>query len=359
MNETKTLSQCIYCTRPPDGDEHWLPRGFGAFWGNSALKGRICSKCNTRLGRTLDQELIRTGHTGMTRQILGIAGPSGQAPSNVFEYKAASVELPIEAHSGLIAAGQLTPIAAIGRNPDGTLKAVQQRTLTIETVEGERVLVFPRAWGARQLRDATAARGVLGGKVIRAHAAPPETAEEFVEVSLSVIREVFGPGPFDVYHTRLDAPIGEIEYRHVRFNLSREYVRAVAKVAFHYYLWTCPWVGGDEPEFGAIKGFVSDDIGDESDFVQRQDCLVDRTGATRATGADCHMFVVFAGNRELLATLHFFSQSVGPEFPSFSVRLAARPTLVPTDWLRGHIAQYCDGFPGHAGELRELQRQPA
>jgi len=290
----------------------------------------------------------------MTRQLLGISGRSGQSSANVFEYKAAQLEKPIEAESATVIPGQLIPIQAVGRNSDGTLKSVQQRTLTIETTEGERILVFPRAWGAKQLRDAAAARGLLGGKVIRAHAAPPETAAEFIAASLHVIREVFGPGPIDVYHTKMDAPISETEYRRVRFNLSREYGRAIAKLAFHYFLWTCPWIGGDESEFEGIRGFVSDGNGDDHEFVQRQECLVDRTGVKDGVDPDCHMFVAFANERELLVTLHLFSQPVGPEFPSFGARLGGRPEAMPAGWLRGHIAQYSDGIPGHVGELREL-----
>lgn len=38
---------------------------------------------------------------------------------------------PIEVESASIVPGQLVPIQAVGRNPDGTLKVVQQRTLTI------------------------------------------------------------------------------------------------------------------------------------------------------------------------------------------------------------------------------------
>ena len=132
--------------------------------------------------------------------------------------------------------------------------------------------------GAKQLRDAAAARDLLGGKVIRAHAAPPETAAEFVTASLDVIRENFGSGPIDVYETKLDAPIGETEYRRVRFNLSRDHFRAIAKVAFHYFLWMCPWIGGDESEFDGIRGFVSNGDGDEHAFLQRHECLVDRAG---------------------------------------------------------------------------------
>lgn len=357
MCNAKTLTRCIYCPRPPDGEEHWLPRSFGAFRGNSLLKGRLCTECNARLGRTLDQELIRTGHTGMTRQLLGISGRSGQPSANVFEYKAAQLEKPIEAESGSIVPGQLIPIQAVGRNPDGTLKSVQQRTLTLATTEGERVLVFPRAWGAKQLRDAAAARDLLGVKVIRAHAAPPETAAEFVIASLDVIREVFGSGPIDIYETKLDAPMGETEYRRVRFNLSRDYLRAIAKVAFHYFLWTCPWIGGDESEFDGIRGFVSNGDRDENEFLQRHECLVDRAGVKDGAPPDCHMFVAFANDRELLVTLHFFSQPAGPEFPSFGARLGAKPEAMPAGWLRGHIAHYRQGIPGHAGELRELTGQ--
>jgi hypothetical protein len=290
----------------------------------------------------------------MTRQLLGIAGRSGQASTNVFEYKAAQLERPIEAESTSIVPGHLVPIQAVGLNPDGTFKSVQQRTLTIATVEGEHMLVFPRAWGAKQLRDAAAARGLLGGKVVRAHAAPPETATEFVTASLDVIREVFGPGPIDVYQTRLDAPMSETEYRRVRFNLSREYLRAITKLAFHYFLWTCSRIGGDESEFEAVRGFVSNGTGDENEFLQRHECLVDRTGVKEGTGPNCHMFAAYANDSEVLVTVHLFSQSAGPEFPSFGARLGDRPDAMPAGWWCGHIAQYAEGIPGHAGELREL-----
>jgi hypothetical protein len=290
----------------------------------------------------------------MTRQVLAVVGRSNQPSANVFEYRAAQLEKPIEADSASIVAGQLVPIQALGRNSDGTLKAVQQRTLTIVTTDGEHVLVFPRAWGPTQLRAAAEARGLIGGRVIRAHAAPPETGKEFVAESLTTIREVFGSGPIDVYQTSLDGPVAETEYRRVRFNLSREYLRAVVKVGFHYFLWACPWIGGDEPQFEAVRAFVRDGEGDEREFVQRHDCLVDRSAAKEGVNPDCHMFVVFANERELVATLHFFSQPVGTEFPSFAVRLGTRPDAVPAGWRRGHIAAYSDGITGHAGELREL-----
>ena len=72
----RVLSQCIYCDNPPDSDEHWLNPALGTFAGNTYLSGRLCSSCNVALGRTIDQELAYAGHTGVLRQVLGIAGPT-------------------------------------------------------------------------------------------------------------------------------------------------------------------------------------------------------------------------------------------------------------------------------------------
>jgi hypothetical protein len=294
----------------------------------------------------------------MTRQLLGIAGRPGQSVANVFEYRASQLERPIETDSASIGMGQPVPIQAVSRNPDGTMKAVQQRTLTIATPGGERVLVFPKAWGPKQLRDAAAARHLLGGKVVRAHAAPPETAEEFVSASRDVIWEVFGKSTFDVYQTRLDRPPAETEYRRLRFNLSRDYLRAVAKVGFHYFLWACPSVGGDETDFAAIREFVSADRGVVDDVLQRHDSRIDRTSPEEGgTDHDCHVLVAYANDADLLATIHFFSQSAGPQFPTFAVRLGHRPRVIRPGWLKGHIAEYCPDIPGHAGRLRELSHE--
>ena len=46
------------------------------------------------------------------------------------------------------------------------------------------------------------------------------------------------------------------------------YLRAVAKVAFHYFLWACPILRGNEPAFTEIRDFISDGTGNWRDLVQ-------------------------------------------------------------------------------------------
>jgi hypothetical protein len=75
------------------------------------------------------------------------------------EYRAAQLDRPIRAKSASIVPGQMTLVQAVGRNSDGTLRSVQQRTLTIATKDGERMLIFPRGWGPKQLREAASLAG--------------------------------------------------------------------------------------------------------------------------------------------------------------------------------------------------------
>lgn len=204
------IDSCIYCPNAPDGREHWLNRGLGTFHGNTFLTGRICTPCNIDLGGTIDLELLRSGHTGMTRQVLGIAGRSGHE-KNVFEYKASQLEPPVQVFHQ--ESGDWRPALekAIAKNPDGTLKAIQSRALTIATAEGKQTMPFPRGWGEKQLRAAAEARGFLGGTFECAHVPPPETVEEFVAASRDILRAVVGPFEIDVYRSRLDGEVNPIE----------------------------------------------------------------------------------------------------------------------------------------------------
>jgi hypothetical protein len=351
----KRIDQCIYCPNPPDGREHWLNRSLGTFHGNTLLTDRICTPCNVELGGTIDLELLRSGHTGMTRQVLGIGGRPGHEKKNVFEYRASQLEPPVQVFHQQNGDWQPVLEQAIAKNPDGTLRAIQARALTIDTEAGKQTMPFPRGWGEKQLRAAAEARGLLGGKLVSAHVPPPETVEEFVAASRDMLRAVFGPFEMDVYRTRFDGEVGPVEQTLVRFNLSPAFLRAVAKVSFHYFLWACPHIGGDEPEFEKIRSFVRRGLGEPSDFLSMNDSLVDRIPAEQGPGSDCHAFAAFCLDAGVIVQAHFFSQAVGPAFPTFVIRLGERPESLVKSWRRVHVAAYSDEFLGHDGVLRELK----
>lgn len=350
----KVIPSCVYCPNPPDGEEHWLIRALGTFAGNSYLTGRVCTPCNNALGKTIDQELARTGHTGFTRQLLGIAGRSHHASTDAFDYKTLQPDAPIQIFR-LEESGQTLVLErALRRNPDGTLVGEQRRQLVVSMPDGDHPLPFPIAWGVAQLRAAAEARGLLGGRPVAAYVPPPETLADFSESSRDTIRAVFGPFTLDAYTSSQDADTSDVVRTLVRFNLSIDYFRAVAKTAFHYLLWACPALGGDEPEFEAVRAFIRHGVGAPAEFVYTSDSLVSRNEAGQ--GPDCHMIAAFSIRAEgLFVQVHFFSQPVGPSSPTFAVRLGPRPESLQQSWRRGHIAVYQPSSDGHTGVLRALR----
>jgi len=354
----KVLTRCIYCPNAPDGEEHWLPQSLGVFEGNERLRGRVCTPCNVELGRTVDHVLAMTGPTALMRQVLGVGGKDDPNKRNVFDFKALQLEAPIQIFQGesLDDPVALQPFA---RNEDGTLKAAQRRTLTIRVGDTEKVMPFPKGWGEHQLRQAAEARGLLGGQVVRASAAPPETAQELLDASGEIIRAVFGRSVVDIYQTDLTQVPSSIEPTLVRFNISADYYRGVAKVAFHYLLWACPQVGGDEPEFSGIRGFVREGLGEVSTFVQADECRVDRKRPeSGGTDSDCHMFAVAVTPDGIVGTVHFFSQLNGPSYPTFAVWMGQAPPILPMGWVRAHVAEFRKDVAGHAGRLSEMFTSP-
>lgn len=350
----KTLRTCIYCANPPGGEEHWLNRSLGRFAGNTYLTGRLCTACNNFLGSTVDLELARTGPTGVLREVLNVEGRSKDARRSAFDYKASELEPPVQVFRAY--QGTLEPVLeqALRRESDGTLVAARGRVLVIATPTGQRELRFPKGWQAEQLREAARRRDLLGGRLVSAHVPPPETAEEFVHASRGILRDVFGPFEIDVYRTRADGPVGPVEPTLLRFNLSTSFLRGVAKIAFHYFLWACPQVGGDEPEFSELRAFVRHGAGEPSTFLGTSTSLVERTPVEGGLGPDCHVFTSCSLGADLVVQTHFFSQSVGPSFPTFVVRLGRRPTGLGADWHTAHAAVYEGGIAGHDGTLRDL-----
>ena len=133
------------------------------------------------------------------------------------------------------------------------------------------------------------------------------------------------------------------------------YLRAVAKVAFHYFLWACPILRGNEPAFTEIRAFISDGTGNWQDLVQldapqflptlQQGCLPERTS---------HFFHAVLTRDEARAFVQFFvGRSELP--PPARVRLAAKPLVIEGKDFACHQACYfdddADKADGHDGEL--------
>ena len=87
----KVIANCVYCSNPPNGQEHWLNRSLGTFAVNTLLIGRICTPCNVAFGGTIDLELARTAHTGVINLGKRLASRAVQATN---ERTSSTIRLP-------------------------------------------------------------------------------------------------------------------------------------------------------------------------------------------------------------------------------------------------------------------------
>jgi hypothetical protein len=306
--------------------------------------------------KNLGEPSIRNSPAPVTRECFGnywaSKAQSHHTKSDAFDYRALQPDVPIQIYRLGADGPELTLDRALWRNPDGTLVGMQRRLLVIATPDGEHQLAFPKGWGERQLRERAERQGLIGGRPVSAHVPPPETPDEFIEASRTIIRAVFGPCTFNVHTTRSDGELTDTQTTQVQFHLSPLYLRGIATTAFHYFLWACRHIGGDEPEFAAIRAFVRHGLGLPADCIIRRDSLVTRGPVDQDMNRDLHVFAAYSLNDStLVGQIHFFSQPVGPAMPTFVVRLGDRPALLSPPWCRTHIAAYAGQIDGHAGTL--------
>ena len=355
-HESSQMATCIYCPNEANSREHWIPRGLGAFRGYTPLLNQVCGDCNTRLGQ-LDQELIRTGLTGFQRALHGVQGRHGPPKVSPFHYKAMQADQPTKMMMPALGS-QHQLLAEAYTDEEGRSSAQPIRQVVLKLPDGRMECVpFPRGWTADRLRTAVSNRGLEAGKLEKIYLEDDEVfTDQEAPYALEIrtlLSSVFG-GEF-----RAEIYGGSGERTQNRLvmvaGINTLYLRAVAKVAFHYFLWACPILRGNEPAFTEIRAFISDGTGNWQDLVQldapqflptlQQGCLPERTS---------HFFHSVLTRDEARAFVQFFvGRSELP--PPAGVRLAVEPLVIEGKDFACHQACYfdddADKTDGHDGEL--------
>ena len=351
------MHTCIYCQTEANSREHWIPRGFGAFRGHTPLLNQVCGDCNTHLGQ-LDQELIKTGPTGFQRALHGVQGRHGPSKVSPFHYKAMQADQPTKMMMPALGR-QHQLLAETYTDEEGRPSAQPIRQVVLKMPDGCMECVpFPRDWTVDQLRTAVSNRELESGTLEEIYLEDDEVVtDQEAPLALEIrtlLSSVFGGGfrGLQVY----GGPGERTQNRLVmEAGISTLYLRAVAKVAFHYFLWACPILRGNEPAFTEIRAFISDGTGNWRNFVQlnapqflpflQRGSLPERTS---------HFFHSVLTCDEARAFVQFF---VGPsELPlPARVRLAVNPLLTEGKDFACHQACYfdddADRADGHDGEL--------
>lgn len=355
MIETLTPgTPCIYCGAPALSAEHWLPRGFGAIKGVTLLNGRICAECNHALGRSLDEELLRTGPTGFFRSLLGIKGRRQHRDVSLFHYKAASAEQPTT---------MMMPV-----HHDGGYRILAQayqpqhakplRQLVFKTRGGQHECVpFSRGWNADQLKQAIQVRNLQDAELVEVFLDDDESPEDddWIEVR-KVLTAALGHFGATAWYGKGDSTLRRNE---LKMGISRAYLRATVKVAFHYFLWASPLFRGDEPEFADVRRFILADEGDWHAFIRpvsEQFIPGIRDGLVPTEPS--HFLLADVKSDDVTVRLQFFVGTHGVPPPSF-IRLGACPSRLGARWLRCHrVWYYGEKRDGYDGELEAVEVTP-
>jgi hypothetical protein len=293
---------------------------------NTPLLGRLCTDCNHRLGRELDEELARTGPTGFLRPLVGVEGRRSHSKVNPFHYRAMSAQQPtimmmpvLHAEHKVLAEGY--------RDEHGHEASRPLRQVVVRTTTGDVAWVpFSRAWGADQLRAAIQARQLEGAAPFEVYIEDGESADSDSAQYFDphrVLRAVFGPfREVTVYGGVGERTVSTVT---IEAGINVRYMRALAKVAFHYFLWSCPMIRGEEPAFAGVRELISTGTGNYRDFVDYnapQFIPILRDGLVPARTS--HYFFSSLTRERAVSCVQFF---VGPAglTPPAGVRLATNP----------------------------------
>ncbi|HEV2314715.1 MAG TPA: hypothetical protein VGR94_05375 [Candidatus Acidoferrales bacterium] len=243
---------CVY-TRPQgqcDGiaslskSEHYLPRALGNFRGDERLVDRICDSCQARFGQ-LEDMFAHNSAEAFFREMVGRVGRKNHRGKNIFyeptlgippltvlgKPDGLDVEILWELVAGTTNCQPVSQIVLIGEEGKCLQIPFRRGRLTAESI---RTILKERAIECHQILTVC------------------NSAEEAEE--MQVLTDELAPKGEPRESPMLTNGIqmaGEM-----RAPISAQYLRAIAKIAFHFFLRYFTQFSGLEDEFEDIKQFI-------------------------------------------------------------------------------------------------------
>jgi hypothetical protein len=237
-----SVAGCIYCGSTEFDREHGLSRCLGNFKGYEPLTDRVCRGCNGGF-KQLDEQLCRSGGEAFFRQYLGIKGRSGNEKANSF-YRGSAGGKRIELEAVSPEDGK--PIAL--ELSEGAVREL--RHVSIVDDNGHRhVIPIQDQMTPERFRSRFDNLGVTSIKEARVYADDNE-----VEWIRSLVATL-GPDMTLQWDDQQPPPVtysGAL----ITFTITARYFRAIAKIAFHCFLFMVPRFRGDEECFREIREFI-------------------------------------------------------------------------------------------------------
>jgi hypothetical protein len=336
---------CIYCGRSDIKfcRSHVLPRGLGSFQYQPTLQERVCSECDTEIGKSEDR-FIHNGIAPFFRNKVGIKGRSA------FNRKHFG-KRPIEAKAvdPITKYEILTEPSEDGRN----YQSLPQMVLDDLNGHHARITLFGKGdITADVLKKEIHQTGLIGKLKVTCFGISKEQ-EDHIMFLLGITEVVTDNGEEGI--SMLPAKVT------AELTCDKHYFQAIAKIGLHYYLMVeQTYHNGSESILGPVRRFIRYGAGDIESFVKQQrGHLTADTAKGLRPKFYSHFFVGHINNNEIIVNLQFF---VGPDcYPAYyRVQLAINPFGIAIHPISfGHHYVYWDPeerhkHPGFHGVVQPL-----
>jgi hypothetical protein len=339
------MNTCLYCSNLADSLEHVLPAAFGEFANAPNLVDRLCSECNENLGN-LDQQLARAGPEGFFRKWYGIEGRKRDKKVNPFYRGSAGAR-----RQEFVAWDANWGVKVNIEVEDGHARQLRQ-LIFVERDSGKtHNLPIPEYATPEGLCQAYHNLGVVAPFHALVSVAPEE--EAWVKSLLKQAWPALQFGESIRGSTVFEGATGE-------FQANARYLRAFAKIGFHYFLTQFGIYSGNETIFSKVRQFISDDttsLVSVNDFIGERQCpllgeMVDPN--IRPDGWRAHLLCAEIKPGECIAHVQMFLTKDW-RAPIYTIRLANDPAIAGVTAAGHSYCYYHDGQKGRfVGETTPL-----
>lgn len=320
------MTGCIYCGSNQLTEEHYLPEGLGKFRGYETLDDRVCIVCQGKCSQ-LEEQFLRNGPEAFFRKLVAKVGKKHHEKIAVFYRRNMGVD----------------PVRVVGKYPG------EEYPILWEPNEGE--------------RTATAMRQIIVRDSDGDFHQIPIPAPIDVEGVKSSILGMFEEGAFELVAVFADEPDFDKMKAVVQAidpkkqitwkptsdertkiqvtgaaSVTDKYLRAIAKIGFHFFLKVCDRYTGHEAVFLPIKQFILEG-GDWRPHVQwYKGSLAANVDRYSRPNTFLHILVAEKTHQWITAKMQFF---IGPTvWPLiYAVRLAANPERIVSEesWAYSYL----------------------
>lgn len=250
--------KCIYCgSKGPFSKEHALPYSLGQFKGFPELIDRVCRNCNSREISIMEDQFMHSGPEAFIKKFLGIKGRKKHKKVNIFKCGSAGA----------------SPIDFIGYdsnldmdilfefNPgQQTLREVNEQIVFVDK-KGKCFPCRVPGWIENNLQ----LLGYIKKKIPKGNYNARFFGDDKFLQRMKKLTTGLGKN-----FTILEPPAEVVIKRPITvYRVTDLYFRAIAKIAFHYFLTVVDIYHGDEDLFGPIRDFIIKG-GIVKDFVKQK-----------------------------------------------------------------------------------------